>query len=115
MFEDTLKQFKISRTQIKVFVGTFLAMFCMVLLQNLGVRSPLKFPKLVIPVPQKASIMDTLRPKLENKSTDFELKKKNQFVANVFAASDFEMATAYTVIDLDNGNIILDKNGDKIC
>src|SRR5664279_3859201 len=111
MFEDVLKQFKISRTQIKVFVGTFLAMFCMVLLQNLGVRSPVKFPKLVIPIPQKADIMDSLRPKLEQKSTEFELKNTHQFVAKAYAVSDFENAVAYTVIDMDNGNIILDKNG----
>lgn len=116
MFDDNFfNQFKISPTQIKVFIGTFIAVFIMVVLQNLGVRSPLKFPKLVIPIPKKADIMDTVRPKLQIKQTNFQLKKESGLISQTYAASasDYDNASAYDVVDMDTGTILIEKNGDK--
>ncbi len=113
MFEEFFQKFHISSQQVKIFIGTFLAMFIMVSLQYLGVRLSLKIPKLVVPFPKNTQIMDKIRPKLEQKSNNFELKKSPQLIPSVHAASEFENAASYSVVDLDTGEILAEKNGNR--
>lgn len=110
MINDFFKKLELSPTQIKVFIWSFIMVFMMVTLQYLGVHSPLKFSKFISPIPQKKDIMDTIRPKLEKESNKFELKKQSQLIGTVYSASDADNASAYIVVDLDDGNILFNKN-----
>jgi len=117
MKEELAKTFKISQQQLKVFFLAFLGMFIITSLQYLGVHSPLKLPKLVLPIPQtaeKADIMETtIKPKLEKVPAAFTLQEENSLVPQTYAAEDFDQIPAYAVIDLDTGKIIKEKNGSE--
>jgi len=114
MKEELAKAFHISQQQLRTFFLTMLAMFIITCLQYLGVRSPWKPPKLVLPIPQeKANTMDSIKPKLEKHPSTFSLKEDASFVPQTFAAEDYEQLSAYAVIDLDTGEIIKQKNGNE--
>lgn len=105
---------------IRVFVMTFLSMFIIVALQNLGFRLPRiqdinMHIKLVSPLPQQADILDQLLPKLEQKQIKYQLKKETSLIPQSYAASGFaaDNANAYAVIDFDSGKILAEKNCDK--
>ncbi len=104
----------ISRHQIKVFIGTFVAIFIMMVLYNLGVSSPLKSFH-TIKAPEKTDVMKVIRPKLEQKNNNFKLKKESYLIKQTYAAeqNDFEGAAGYITADLDTGKIINEKNGDQ--
>lgn len=101
----------------KVFLITFLSMFIITSLHNLGVRLPqfqnikIQF-KLLSPLPQKTDTLDLLVPKLEQKKMQFELKKDSLLIKNSYASTIFnaDNAKAYIVIDIDTGQILLQKN-----
>jgi hypothetical protein len=60
MFDTLLKDLPISKQQIKIFLGTFIAMFVMVSLHSLGVHMSWKLPVLTWPISQKISHLETL-------------------------------------------------------
>lgn len=70
-------------------------------------------PVVVSPLPQKTDVLDNIRPKLEEKTTRFQLKKESRLIQQTYAASDADNARAYAVIDLDTGEIIAEKNGSQ--
>ncbi len=105
---------------IKVFFMTFTSMFLIVALQHLGFRLPLlqhfKMQiNLVSPLPEKNYFLDTVLPLLEQKKMQFELKNDTSLIPQSYAAGelDADTANAYTVIDLDTGLILFEKNGEK--
>ncbi len=110
----------ISKSQIKVFLVSFIAVFAMVALPNLGIKMP-KFEflqngnlmQIISPLPKDFDIFDSLKPKLEQKPNTFELKKPSSLVPQVYAGLDFDQATAYGVIDLDTGEVLASKNLDQ--
>lgn len=92
----------------KVFWMTFIAMFIIIALQYLGVRAP----RFISPLPVKADVFDTIRPKLEKKTTTIQLKKRTSFIPSANAAGPYETATSYAVVDLDTGDILTEKASD---
>lgn len=117
MRNELLNQLSISPHQLKVFIGTFLAMFVMMLLQNLGVPSPFKrVPHAAIPVEKKTEIPEPVRHKLEEKKNTFQLKKESKQLVPVAHAEEphaSDQAAAYALVDLDTGKILASKNGDQ--
>ncbi|MBI4067656.1 D-alanyl-D-alanine carboxypeptidase [Candidatus Gottesmanbacteria bacterium] len=51
-----------------------------------------------------------LLPKLENIPNNFSLTTKQSFIPQTFASGSFDQATAYTVVDLDSGKVIAEKD-----
>ncbi len=92
----------------KIFWLTCIPMFVIVSLQLLGIRPP----RLVSPLPEKKDIFESILPKLEKNATTIKLKKQTSFISPSYAASQVESAAAYTVIDLDTGDILAEKNAD---
>lgn len=97
----------LSPIQIRVFIGSFLAMFLIVSLQYLGVRPP----KLIIPTAEKkVDIFQNILPNLQHNRHTFSLQKGTSFVPQVYAVSDYDKANAYAVIDFKTGEVITKKN-----
>lgn len=119
MREELTKLFGISAQQLKIFFLAFLAMFIITSLQYLGVRSPIKPFKLVMPIPpatQNSDTVEMIKPKLEKKPSTFSLIDNNVntvFVPQTYAADDMEQLSAYAVVDLDTGKIIKSKNSQE--
>lgn len=116
MYNDILNQLKISRHQIKVFVGTMIAMFIMMTFHYLGVHSAFKSPTFNTLIQKKADAMDAVRPKLQQKNNNFKLKKETMVMQQAYAEvtpAAYDQATAYAVVDLDTGKILAEKNGDQ--
>jgi D-alanyl-D-alanine carboxypeptidase (penicillin-binding protein 5/6) len=112
MKEEIAKTFNISTQQLKIFFLAFLGMFIITSLHYLGVTSPWKPPKLVVPIPQqKANTMDLIKPKLEKQPSNFSLKEDATLIPQTLAADDYDQLSAYALIDLDSGEVIKQKNG----
>ncbi len=58
------------------------------------------------------SVFDTIKPRLEQKVNSFRLHKNASLIPQAVAASDYENANAYAVVDLDTGEIITEKDSD---
>ncbi|EKD91310.1 MAG: hypothetical protein ACD_30C00025G0004 [uncultured bacterium] len=93
----------------KVFAITFLAGFFMVALPYLGFKTP-EF-NLANPAPQKINNLEIIKTKLEQtKPSDFNLKTKTLVIPKAHGSQDYEALSAYAVVDLDNGEVIAEKN-----
>lgn len=93
--------------QIKVFFGTFIAVFIVVSLQMFGVKAP----KLILPFPKSNDIFfDTIIPKVDKIPNSYHLKKKEQIISEAGAAENYENAAAYAVVDYDSGEVLASKN-----
>lgn len=98
----------------KLFLFNLIAIFALVFLQKAGV-SLLDFvgsnQAIVSPVPAKEAVLDELLPKLEEKKNIFKVRKENSFlISPVSAAGEFEQARAYGVVDLNTGDVLIEKN-----
>ena len=63
----------------------------------------------VTPLPKtQDSLLQKLRPRLEAHQNQFQLKR--QLIPSISAGSDYEQASAYAVVDIENGEIIASKN-----
>lgn len=65
------------------------------------------------PLPKAADVFDTIRPKLELKNNSFQLKKETSLIEKANAAFEEPDVSAYSVVDLQTGEILLSKDGDK--
>lgn len=101
---------KFSLKKWKVFVISFVMVFVMVALPKLGITNS---SNMMSPVPAKVDIFEQVRPKLEKFTNDFKLKKPNYLIPETRAASEYDQASAYAVIDMDTGEVILNKNLSK--
>ncbi len=99
--------------QIRIFIGTCTAMFIMVVLQHLGIQSPLRLQKLISPITKKTDIFMTIRQKLDGKPTQYKLHGQSSLIQSTYAASDYDSANSYAVIDFDSGNVLAQKDISK--
>lgn len=101
---------KITPIQARLFIGAFLAVFVLSSFHYLGVT----LTSFVSPVPQE-DVMDTIKPKLAEKTNTFSLRKARTFIPKASAEEigTYESAKAYVVIDYDTGDIIMEKNLSK--
>lgn len=99
-----------TKSQLKIFWGTFLATFVMVSLQYLGVR----VPNIISPLAQKNDVFETkIRPRIDRIENTYTLTRQTSFVPKAHANSAVDEASAYAVIDYDSGNVIIQKNLDQ--
>lgn len=103
-------------------------MFDVLLLSNISRQAQ----NLSSPQPAKVDVFESIQPRLEQKENDFEIKNEGSRVsalgaeisalgpASVFAASaenglpaDYDQASAYMVVDLDSGEVMMEKNKDR--
>ncbi len=80
----------------------------MVVLQYLGVTALTH--KLLNPQPVPPNPMEIIKPKLEQKPNNFQLKKPLSFIPAVSAAGDYQDLSAYVVINYDTGEVLAQKN-----
>jgi len=97
--------------QIRLFLGTFIAVFSVIILQQLGVN----VGSFISPVPAKKTAMDEINPKLLEKKNTFSLKKPQHLIPQAQASglSDYDNAAAYVVMDFNTGEVIAAKNLSK--
>lgn len=89
----------------RTFWITFLAVFILVMLQRLGLRVPeFHFTK-----EQKVDILSVVRKKLVKVPNTYTIKQDRSLIEQTFAASDYDKATSYALIDYDSGEVILSK------
>lgn len=118
--------------QWKVFILSLVAQFLISSLLSLGVRAPQMLSFLAVPtvkwessvlfspLPAKVDIFDNLRLKLEEKKNDFQIENETSFITTTYAAAsytpqtlssgNYEDASAYIAVDLDNGRVLASKN-----
>jgi serine-type D-Ala-D-Ala carboxypeptidase (penicillin-binding protein 5/6) len=99
----------ISPFQRNIFFMTFIAMFIVVSLQHLGVQ-PMR---LIRPVPQEVEVFEKIKPKLQQQTNTFHLKKNTSLIGQAHASGEYDAANSYAVIDTENGNVILEKSLSK--
>lgn len=116
---DIFETLQISKQQLRIFLCTSLAMFIMVCLQHLGVQGIKNPIKIAMPIPQNApdeetDAIKTVRPFLEEKKNTFQLKHPAPEVVEPARAGSFvDSAAGYAVVDLDTGEVIAAKDGDR--
>jgi D-alanyl-D-alanine carboxypeptidase len=94
-------------SHLKIFIGSFIAVFIMVILQMLGVHAP----TLLSPLSEKKpTIFDTLQEILYEKQNTFRLRSSGSFIREAHAEGAYDEANAYAVVDLDTGEIYASKN-----
>lgn len=109
--ENTLP---ISKSQLRIFIFSFLTIFIMVCLQYLGIRITTPSGGLLFPIPQETEAqnfgaMEEVSQKLESKQNTFTLYHEAQLVSSRYDTPQFD-AEAYAVVDLDTGEIITEHN-----
>lgn len=103
--------FTISTRNLKIFTLSMVLVFLMVSVQRIyGVNHN----KIVSPkISSQTNIQQLIVPKLESKPSSFKLKSSGTLVKTTKAASDYDQASSYVVIDLDSGEILEEKNLNK--
>jgi len=94
--------------QIRLFLGTFVIAFSVVLLGKLGIS----LEKIISPIPKQVAVIDQVRPKLARLPNDFQVKKQQSLIpqASADTVEEYDNAKAYLVMDFDSGNVIAEKN-----
>ncbi len=134
MIDDLILTFK---TRWKVFLLSLGIQLLITTLLRVGVHAPKIFDALLLsnltrqvqtlssPVPSKPDVFGSVKPKLEQKENTFEIKKDTSWAppaldpvpalaaTGVNLPTDYNQASGFTVIDLDTGKVLLEKNGDK--
>lgn len=93
----------------KYFFISLAAIFLMVMLQQIRFFVPqsLVSPQII------RDPLDIVRPSLEVGNWNFNLKEDLKIVKEVSAASDFDQASSYLVLDFDSGEVLKEKNMSK--
>jgi serine-type D-Ala-D-Ala carboxypeptidase (penicillin-binding protein 5/6) len=99
-------QLHLTAYQRRIFWGTFIAVFTIVVLQHFGIQPA----KILSPVPGKEDTIRVINRKLREEKNTFSLKKTTSFIPKTFAGSDYENVNSYAVIDMDSGEVILEKS-----
>jgi D-alanyl-D-alanine carboxypeptidase (penicillin-binding protein 5/6) len=99
---------KLTPLQIRLFLGTFIAIFAVVAMQKFGIR----LERIISPIPDHQSAMDIINPKLLEKKNSFSLRKVQHLIPQAQAEKeeDYDKASAYVVMDYDTGEVIAEKN-----
>lgn len=81
---------------------------------GLGVFSFTQFiqPAFFSPLPERIDPFDNVKPMLYKRVNTYSLKKDFKIFPETVAASTYESASAYAVVDMDSGKILYTKNSD---
>jgi len=110
----------------KIFFLSLVIQFIMASLIHFGTQVPealefLYLPKIQAQVssevtkissPQQPSVMETIKPKLEQKPNTFQLKNTQSWISSAYAAGEYDQASSYVVIDYNTGEVLTKKNAD---
>lgn len=97
----------------KLFLFNLVAIFILVVLQHFGVKifTGRAHSTVVSPsISSQETVLDKITPLLEKGTSDFKLKKQSSIVPLAQAATDYDQLAAFGVVDLDSGEVILEKN-----
>lgn len=97
------------RLNMKPFVAGIIAGIIMQAALALGFKPSM----LMSPLPQHVEVFDSIKPKLQEKVNEFNVKKPTSLIPPVQAATHADEAHAYAVVNLDTGEVIADKNMDQ--
>lgn len=92
----------ITTKSIRVFLISLGLVFLMAILPHLAVKKPW-----ISPAPKAPDILHQIEPKLKLKENNFQLKKS--LISPVSAGSDYEQASAYSVVNFDSGDVLASK------
>lgn len=92
---------------LKYFLLSLILVFLMVIMQHVKPVSRNQISPASLSLP-KSNIFENIKFKLRQKPFSFTVK--NSLVPNVSAASEIDLAAAYGVVDLDTGEVIVQKN-----
>lgn len=94
--------------QLRLFLGTFIAIFVLVAVQKLGIS----VASIISPIPNDKDAMEKIDPKLLEKANTFTLKKPSSLIpqAEATTVNDYDQASAYVVMDFDSGEVLAEKN-----
>lgn len=107
--------------RVKTFLISFIAAFGMVVLPKMGFHLEKSFVcklplvnrfcglSMVTPI-ARPDPLDAIRPQLAANIKLFSLQKRTFLIPEVHAAGDYDGAKAYGVIDLNSGEVMMDKN-----
>lgn len=99
---------------MKLFLFNFVAILVLVFLQKIGVNVlsfEHKKQAIISPVSENIDSFDKLLPKLQEKKNTFKIRKENSFLIKpVSAGGEFEQAHAFGVVDLNTGDVLLEKD-----
>ncbi len=90
----------------RTFWLTFFAVFILVMLQRLGLR----VPQFHFKTEQKVDILSVVRKKLVMVPNSYTVKQDKPLIEQTYAASDYDKASSYALIDYDSGDVILSKS-----
>lgn len=107
-FSFTIDKDSFLKLNYRPFIAGMIAVFLMKLVMLMGFGSTAFQHE----IREDITVLERLKLKLEEKENVFKLKKNNSFIPQAVAASDYEKAKSYTVVDLDTGAIITEKDGD---
>lgn len=92
-------------TNLKIFWISLVGVFLMVALPYLGFR-----PQGLISPKPTINVWSTIESKLNQKTNHIKIKKPAALITPTWASPDFTQASAYGVVDFDQGEILLSKN-----
>src|SRR3989344_6524908 len=94
--------------QGKIFFLSFISVFVVASLLNAGIKAP----QLINPVAHVTSTHDIITELLTKNGNNFTLKQHHTLVKETQAASLYDQASAYIVVDFASGTILKEKNKD---
>lgn len=105
-----------SPINLRSFWISFVAVALVVILSRLGIKPPGIFNlqtinfKIVNSQPQKINVLESIKPRLEQKQNNFQLKNSTSLIPSTYAVEEYNKATAFTVIDYETGEVLAEKN-----
>jgi len=101
----------VSPQRLKIFFASFLITFIIVSLQLVGIELP-HFTNSISK--EKPDVFEQkIIPLLKVSENNFFLKRSSHFIKDVHASNPWDEAHAFLVVDMDNGNIIAEKNANQ--
>lgn len=111
---DQLKNIRLSTFNKRSFWISLVGGFLMAFMQHLGVPQIPWFPHMNFQIQSASTVFESkVAPQLEKIPNTFHLKDDSSVAPQAFASGDFDNATAYAVVDLDNGDVLAQKQGNQ--
>lgn len=112
--DNTLNEFlNMAVKRWRIFAVSFVLVFLMSALPKLNIAG-LSSSNMVSPVStKKVDVFEQITPKLERFSNEFKPEKHNSLIPVTHASGEYDLASAYAVVDMDTGEVVLEKNLSK--
>jgi D-alanyl-D-alanine carboxypeptidase (penicillin-binding protein 5/6) len=98
--------FSLTAYQRRIFWGTFISVFTMVVMQHFDIQPV----RLISPLPEKSDTLRIINQKLKKQENTFALKKNTSLIPQSYAGAEYEEANSYAVVDMASGEVVLEKS-----